>query len=183
MNLKLVLENIEKSKEFAEKAHAGVNRKFSGEPYVEHPKRVAEIVKLYKKDSHALGHLISASHLHDTIEDTNTTVEDLKELFHGLVVSLVQELTSDKEKIKEMGKTEYLSHKMINMSSWALVIKLADRLDNVSDLKTSSPKFREKYVPETKTILNNLKKGRKLTNTQVRLVDAIETKLKELENE
>ena len=56
--------------------------------------------------------LIAAAHLHDTIEDTNTTEQDIKKLFGGLVASLVKELTSDKEKISQIGKTQYLLNKM-----------------------------------------------------------------------
>jgi (p)ppGpp synthase/HD superfamily hydrolase len=67
------------------------------------------------------------------------------------------------------------------MSSWGLVIKLADRLDNVSDLKDASEKFREKYSKETKYILNQLEKNRELTKTQNKIMREIKKKLKELQ--
>jgi (p)ppGpp synthase/HD superfamily hydrolase len=165
---------------FSEFKHKGQIRKFSGEPYFEHPKRVAEIVKKFKK-SHKLDDLIAAAFTHDTLEDTNTTYKDLTTLFGGLVASLVQELTSDKKEIEKIGKTSYLINKMENMSNWALVIKLADRLDNVSDLKTSSKKFRDKMIKSTKEIIRILKNHRKLTPTQQKLTDAIENKIKEAE--
>jgi len=177
-----LIENADKAKEYAEKAHEGQYRKFAGEKYVEHPKRVAEIVKRFKK-SHKIDALVNAALLHDTVEDTNTTIEDLKKMFGGLVASLVNELTSNKEKIKQVGKTPYLSDKMKNMSSWGLVIKLADRLDNVSDLKNASPEFANKYSKETWKIINNLEKTRRLSKTQKNIVKAIKDKLKELKNE
>jgi len=177
-------EDVATIEDFAEKfgsiKHKGQTRKFSGEPYFEHPKRVAKIIKSFKK-SHKLDRLIAAALTHDTLEDTNTTHRDLVTLFGGLVASLVKELTSDPEEIARMGKTEYLSKKMIDMSNWALVIKLADRLDNVSDLKTSSEKFRTKTVTSTKEIISNLEKHRTLTNTQKRLIDAIKEKIAEVE--
>jgi (p)ppGpp synthase/HD superfamily hydrolase len=177
-------ENIATIEDFAEKfgdiKHKGQMRKFSGEPYFAHPKRVAKIVQLFKK-SHKLDKLISAAFLHDTLEDTNTTYKDLMTLFGGLVASLVKELTSEPEEIAKMGKTEYLSKKMIDMSNWALVIKLADRLDNVSDLKTSSETFRTKTILSTKEIITNLEKHRDLTNTQKRIISAIKDKIKEAE--
>jgi len=160
------------AKELATKKHEGQNRTFTKEPYVEHPKRVAEIVREFKS-SHKIAKLLSASYLHDTIEDTDTTEEELKKLFGGLVSSLVKELSSDDAEIKRLGKGEYLSQKMIGMSSWALVIKLADRLDNVSDLDKTSDKFRARYTKETLLILDSLEKNRKLSGTQKKLVDKI----------
>lgn len=163
---------------FSEIKHSKQIRKFSGEPYFEHPKRVASIVKKFKK-SHKLDDLISAAYLHDVIEDTNTTYKDLVKLFGSLVASLVKELTSDPEEIKKTGKTQYLINKMENMSNWALVIKLADRLDNVSDLKTSSKQFKDKMVKSTREILSDLKSHRELTPTQQKIARAIENKIKE----
>jgi len=166
---------------YAKKAHSGQARS-SGEPYIEHPKRVAELIRKYKK-SHNLDALIRAAYLHDTIEDTDTTFEDLERMFGGLVASLVKELTSDKEKIAEIGKSEYLSQKMANMSSWALVIKLADRVDNVSDIATAkTPEWRKKYKKQTLEILRRLEKDRKLTRSHKILIKLIKNKLDEIED-
>ncbi|MBT7350514.1 HD domain-containing protein [candidate division WWE3 bacterium] len=166
------------AKDYATMKHKGQYRKFAGEEYVEHPKRVATIIRRYKK-SHQLDQLVKAALLHDTIEDTNTTSHDLKMMYGALVASLVKELTSDDDGIQQKGKTQYLSDKMAIMSSWALVIKLADRLDNVSDLKTASKKFGDKYSKETRIILNTLRKKRKLSGTQMKIVKAIYKKVRE----
>lgn len=173
-------EAINKAREYAEKQHKGAYRKFAGEPYVEHPKRVAKFVKKFKR-SHKLDDLISAALLHDTIEDTDTTEEDLEKMFGGLVSSLVKELSSDEEELKKMGKKEYLAKKMTGMSSWGLVIKLADRLDNVSDLKNASESFQKKYANETYYILKQLNKNRDLSDTQKKIMREIKKKLKELQ--
>jgi len=179
-----ILEDVATIEDFAERfgsiKHKGQRRKFADEPYFEHPKRVANIVKKFKQ-SHKLDQLLSASYLHDTLEDTNTTYKDLVKLFGSLVASVVKELSSDPEEIKKVGKSKYLSDKMVNMSDWALVIKLADRLDNVSDLKQSSESFRNKTAKSTKEILHNLENRRLLTPTQKRIISAIKQKLKELE--
>jgi len=172
-------ETMEDAKKYATEKHAGQKR-MSGEPYITHPERVAEIVKKYKT-SHRIDDLISSAWLHDTIEDAGETEETLRRLFNPLISSLVNELTSDKEAIKEKGKGPYLADKMINMSSWALVIKLADRLDNVSDLKTmQNLQFRERYAKETAYVLDRLEKERQLSQTQKKLVSAIREKLEEL---
>jgi GTP pyrophosphokinase len=165
---------------YAVKAHEGQFRS-DGTPYVKHPERVAAFVKNFKK-SRNLDALISAAYLHDTIEDTDTTHEDLEKMFGGLIASLVKELTSDAEKVKEMGKDEYLADKMAKMSSWALVIKLADRLDNVKDIRTAkTPEWRKKYRAETEKILSRLEKDRQLSATHKKLIKAIREKLSEVE--
>jgi hypothetical protein len=174
-------EGAEEALQYATQAHAGQTRS-GGEPYITHPMRVADHIKQYKQ-SHNLDALISAAYLHDTIEDTDTTHEALHDLFGGLVASLVKELTSDPEQIKKVGKAQYLAHKMAAMSSYALVIKLADRLDNVKDITTArTPQWRQKYKNETEHILNYIEKTRALSGTHQKLIELIRAKLSELNN-
>ena len=175
------VDESEEALQFATKAHAGQTRA-GGEPYVNHPMRVADSIKQYKQ-SHNLDALINAALLHDTVEDTDTTHEALHDLFGGLVASLVKELTSDPEQIKKMGKAQYLAHKMAAMSSYALVIKLADRLDNVKDITTArTPEWRQKYKKETEHILNYIEKTRALSGTHKIFIDLIRNKISELDN-
>jgi len=101
-------------------------------------------------------------------------------MFGGLIASLVKELTSDEAKVKALGKKEYLASKMKGMSSWGLVIKLADRLDNVSDLKTANPAWAQKYKAETEFILNTIEKERPLSGTQKNIIAEIKKKLGEI---
>lgn len=164
---------------YASKAHSGQTRS-TGAEYISHPIQVAKSVEMYKK-SHNLDALISAAYLHDTLEDTDTTHEDLERMFGGLVASLVKELTSDKEKIKEVGKTDYLKTKMAAMSSYALVIKLADRLDNVQDITTAkTPEWRNKYKKETEHVLQYIEKNRVLSGTHKKIISLIRSKLGEV---
>lgn len=175
----LVSEDTGKAVRFAAKKHRKQTRS-DGTPYISHPVRVAQYVKNYKK-SHNLDALISAAYLHDTIEDTDTTHEDLKKLFGGLVASLVKELTSDEKEIERLGKTEYMSRKMAGMSSWALVVKLADRLDNVQDIATAkTPAWRQKYKKETESVLSRIEKERVLSGTHKKLIGLIRKKLDEV---
>lgn len=172
-------ENSEDALKYATQAHAGQER-VGGDPYISHPVRVANTIKQYKQ-SHNLDALISAAYLHDTIEDTDTTHEALHDLFGGLVASLVKELTSDKEQIMKMGKANYLAHKMATMSSWGLVIKLADRLDNVKDITTAkTPEWRAKYKSETAHILDFIERNRVLSGTHRKLIGLIRNKINEI---
>lgn len=176
----VITEDVKQALQFATDAHAGQTRS-GGEPYIGHPVRVAQIIKQYKQ-SHNIDELIAAAYLHDTIEDTATTQEALHDLFGGLVASLVVELTIDLEKIKQVGKKEYLAKKMAHeMSSYGLVIKLADRLDNVQDIATAkSPAWRARYKAETEHIMDYIEKNRALSNTHKKLVSLIRAKLNEI---
>lgn len=166
---------------FAKEKHKNQNRKVTNEPYVTHPISVAKILRENKK-SHKIKELVAAAFLHDTLEDTNTTEHELEKLFGKLITSLVLELTTDEKEKEKIGKEKYLAEKMSDnsrMSNWALVIKLADRLDNVSDLKNADEKFRKRYTKETRHILETLEKNRKLSSTHKKLIKKIEEKLNE----
>jgi (p)ppGpp synthase/HD superfamily hydrolase len=177
----VITEDLRQVVQYATDAHQGQTRS-DGSPYIAHPVRVAQIVRQYKQ-SHNIEALLAAAYLHDTIEDTDTTQEALHDLFGGLVASLVVELTSDLEKIKKLGKKDYLAQKMAHdLTSYALVIKLADRLDNVSDLQTAkSPAWRAKYKAETEHIMDYLEKNRVLSGTHKKLIGLIRQKLQEVE--
>lgn len=171
-NNQILSKMVSRAENVAKEKHKKQFRKFDNNPYFYHPKRVAEIISKYKKSKY-LPHLISAAYLHDILEDTDLSTKHLKSLFGDLVTSIVKELTSDQKKINQFGKQKYLADKMINMSSWALVIKLADRLDNLSDLNKASNDFKKKYIKETFYILKELENKRVLTNTQKKIIKEI----------
>lgn len=156
---------------FAANKHEGQFRKMSGAPYITHPMKVVRILQsVGVKDEN----LLVSAFLHDTLEDTNTSYDELKQEFSSTIADLVKELTSSKEEIKRMGKTEYLSKHMARMSQGALTIKLADRLHNVSDLNTMKPAKATQYAQQTADILKYLRKqGSIQTNPQEKLVSQI----------
>ena len=175
------LTQSQKAIRFAANAHRKQTRT-SGDAYITHPVEVAKIVKQFKK-SHNLEALISAAYLHDTVEDTDTELEDITKMFGGLVASMVKELTSE-EQSKEFkaSKADYLSAKMSSMSSWALVVKLADRIHNISDLNTAkTKKWASNYKKQTTQIMDELEKNRTLTGTHKKMIKSIRMKLKEFE--
>ena len=151
---------------FAINKHSGQTRKFSGKAYVSHPINVAKRLKKFTSDSN----LIAAAYLHDTVEDTDATLDEIKTEFNDRVASLVKELTSSGDGIKELGKQEYLVRKMNAMSTDALTLKLTDRLDNISD--AGSAKFKSKYNKETRYILDRLQSG-KLSGTHNKIIKEI----------
>lgn len=170
MERKFDITDYEVAVDYIMHAHRKQVRAFTQIPYFTHPIRTAALVMKYKK-SHKINELIIVALLHDTLEDTNTTEEDIKGYFGTLVASLVMELTSDKG-YKGFAKTMYLIDKINGMSSWAKVIKLCDRLDNVSDFVFCPKSFVDKYKTETGAILVGLE-AEKLTDTHKRIITDI----------
>lgn len=162
---------MNKALQYATEKHKGQFRR-DGSEYIIHPTRVANYVAKFKISNH-LQTLISSAYLHDTIEDTDTTYYDIINTFGSQIASIVLELTTDEDLKKEIGKARYLSIKMKNMSSWALVIKLCDRLDNVSDLNNAPKEFRERYTKETIEILKYIIDNRKLSLTHINIIKEI----------
>jgi len=168
---------IEKAKEFATECHKKQTRKFSGEPYIVHPEAVASLVQQYG----GTPEMIAVGWLHDVKEDCG--VKSLKDEFGEKVDSLVDELTNPENINRGGNKAEYIAKKMTTMSSDALTIKLCDRLNNVSDFKTSKPSFVQKYAPATRLILNELEdSGRPLDVQQTKLVAEIDKAITPYEN-
>lgn len=159
--------------EFATQKHKGVYRR-GGAEYITHPKAVADTVERVKPKSHQLNDLKAAAFLHDVVEDAGVTYEEILQAFGPTVMTLVYELTSDEDQLKKHGKTEYLKRKFSEISSWGLVIKLADRLSNVGDLDEADETWAIKYATQTKDILDYLKQNRKLSQTHHLLVNEIE---------
>ncbi len=152
--------------DFATQKHAGQVRRVTNQPYIEHPIRVSKRIADYKVSRH-LQELQAAALLHDTLEDTDATVDEIARLFGGMVVSLVVELTTDTQAASELGKTNYLRKRLLGMSSYALVVKLCDRLDNVSDHPN------EKMLQSTLDILDWLPRYRSLSRTHLAIIGDI----------
>lgn len=169
---------VEKALQYAMDKHKGQYRKNRNLPYIWHCLNVSNNVESYKKSKN-IDELICAALLHDVVENYKTQPEqaailhEIADLFGFMVASLVKEVTTDKEECNKVGKTEYLKNKMKNMSSYALVIKLSDRKDNVSDLDLSSNEFKENYRKETESILDFITNHRRLTSTHIRIISDI----------
>lgn len=138
---------------FATEKHKNQIRKFNGEPYVTHPIRVANTVKEFTSDKN----IIITALLHDTIEDTDTTREEIETNFGIEVANMVCALSNDKEELKRLGKTAYLTQKMNSLSDLELLVKLADSLDNISDLSHDNEQWSTRYLLQTDIIITCLK--------------------------
>jgi (p)ppGpp synthase/HD superfamily hydrolase len=162
---------IDKATAFAAEMHYGQLRKFTNEPYIEHPRQTAEF--LYQMDSKASKEDYAAALLHDVIEDTEIPSEVMRESFGDYITDLVLELTIDEEEKKEKGKKAYLAEKLNEMSEKAFNIKIADRLSNVIgllDVRVEKD-FVKWYLKETDYMLEKL--TRELSNEQYEAVQRL----------
>jgi (p)ppGpp synthase/HD superfamily hydrolase len=165
---------------FATERHAGQKRA-DGSDYVNQPIRVSNIVAEYKPSKNELV-LQAGAILHDVLEDTYTSYRELRDKFGEVVASLVMEVTSSTYVPKLVGKQIYLAHKMRYMSSYALIIKLADRLDNLSDISSLPEEKLKKTFFDSIYMVNYIENKRILTEPQSNLVNAIREKLNKINN-
>ena len=135
---------------FAKHAHKGVRRN-SGEPYILHPIAVARIVS----EEIGLGSTsICAALLHDVVEDTDYTVEDISNLFGPKIAQIVDGLTKISGGIfgdKASAQTENFKKLLLTMSEdiRVILIKIADRLHNMRTLEHMAPSKQYKIAGET----------------------------------
>jgi (p)ppGpp synthase/HD superfamily hydrolase len=120
---------VSEAAEFAARRHSGMQRKGRGnEPYVNHLAEVANLLATATDGTDA--ELVATGWLHDTIEDTDTTREELAQKFGERVAALVVEVTDDMSLPKEERRQKQIEdapHK----SSGAKLIKIADKISNI----------------------------------------------------
>jgi (p)ppGpp synthase/HD superfamily hydrolase len=159
---------LDEIRDFADKAHGSQMRKYTPERYIVHPERVMETCKEYTSDIT----ILAAALLHDVLEDTPVTKEELQAFLMNIMseeeakrtVQLVEELTDvyikenypkwnrKKRKLKEADRLE-------KTSAAAQTIKYADIIDNAPEVTEQEPDFAKKFIPEYKALLKRITKG------------------------
>ena len=142
-------ERLKTAYRFSDEAHLGQFRQ-SGEPYVSHPLAVAEICTQWRLDSQAL----MAALLHDTVEDTKATSQEIAEKFGPEVAALVEglsKLDAVEFRNREEAQAENFRKMLLAMARdvRVILIKIADRLHNMRTLNVVSPEKRGRIARET----------------------------------
>ena len=157
MDNKIIIEAVY----FAAMKHKNQRRKDKDvSPYINHPISVARIIS--KIGGVEDPEVLAAAILHDTIEDTETTPEELETKFGANIRSYVEEVSDDKSLPKEERKLKQIEHAK-TISKGAALIKLGDKISNVTDVIKNPPKDwsedrRDQYLNWAEKVINNCPK-------------------------
>lgn len=149
----------EQARRYATQAHAaaGQRRKYTDEPYIVHPAAVAELVRSVTDDPE----MIAAAWLHDTVEDTASTIEDIERHFGPRVAELVDMLTDSAQPTAKNRAARKLAHfrHTAAASPDAQTIKLADIIDNTRAIVQFDADFARIYLVEKQVQIQLLREG------------------------
>lgn len=174
-------DKLNQVRDFADRAHGDQTRKYTHERYIVHPERVMNICRAHTSKQS----ILAAALLHDVLEDTKTTKEEVFDFLTGIMgytsaqvtTRLVEELTDEYEKKKypnwNRAKRKYMeSERLAKVSAEAQTVKYADILDNTQEIVQQDPHFARKYLQECKIMLEKMTKGHtKLRYQALKLVD------------
>ena len=145
---------------FAADKHRRQRRKDAeASPYINHPIALARVLSVEAGLSDPI--LLAAAVLHDTLEDTETTFEELRERFGAKAASVVLEVSDDKALPKEERKRLQIEHAAV-ISRRAKLVKLADKICNVRDVVSSPPhgwplERRREYFDWAKAVVDRMR--------------------------
>jgi (p)ppGpp synthase/HD superfamily hydrolase len=160
MNLNLMIRSsplVERARAFAREKHRHHLRKYTGVPYWTHTEAVADLVAGVTMDAE----VIAAALLHDTIEDTDATYNELVKAFGKRVTALVLEVTnmSTPEDGDRATRAAIDREHLACASADGMTIKLADLIDNTTSIRVYDPDFAKVYLAEKRALLEVLKAG------------------------
>jgi len=148
---------VQRAAQFAAKAHDGQLRKYTNAPYYSHVEAVAHAVAAAGADETT----IAAAYLHDVLEETNTTVDELTEAFGPGIAEIVVDLTNiytaaAHPKLSRAQRKRLETERLAHISPQAKIIKRADIADNTLTIAERDPGFAKVYLPEKEAMLKVL---------------------------
>jgi len=155
------LQLLTKALVFAAHKHKDQRRKdVELSPYINHP--IALVDVLVNEGGVTDSEILCAALLHDTIEDTNTTSEELTEAFGATISSIVQEVTDDKNITDKAERKRLQEVRSPHLSTKARAVKLADKTCNLRDVIYGPPshwslKRRQEYFAWSKRVIYGLR--------------------------
>lgn len=130
---------IFKAIEFAAKAHAGQYRKGTKIPYIVHPLGVARILI----ENGCPDHLVVAGILHDTVEDTPVTLDEIKQAFGWDVADLVEAASEPDKSDTWLNRKNHTIGMLKSLSKESITLVLADKLDNIRAISADYERYGE----------------------------------------
>jgi (p)ppGpp synthase/HD superfamily hydrolase len=142
---------ILKAAAFARQAHAGQKRKYNDRPFIFHPARVAGRVAVHPQATETM---VAAAFLHDVVEDTPCTLEEVSAEFGPEVVRLVDELTNPSKgsKAPRRERKQQDREHLAQVNLEAKIIKLLDRIDNLQEMTEAPSGFVRLYCEESRLL-------------------------------
>jgi len=178
---------LEKIAAFADKAHGDQQRKYADERYIRHPLRVMKSCQDY---GYSLP-VLAASILHDVLEDTNTTAQEMKSFLLTLMneadadhtFSLVIELTDvyikkDYPQMNRRRRKAKEANRLEKISAEAQTIKYADIIDNATGIVEHGADFAPVFLHECNSLLHKMKNGNKELRKEA--IEVIEKEMEQL---
>ena len=154
------LKRLLKALAFAAHKHRDQRRKdVESSPYINHP---IALVNILCNEGHVTDtNVICAALLHDTVEDTDTTPEELQREFGGEIRAIVMDVTDDKTLEKAERKQRQIEH-AAHISEQAKLVKLADKISNLRDVASNPPpdwdlRRRQGYFEWAKAVIDRLR--------------------------
>jgi len=163
------MNQIIKAAHFARDAHQHQKRKYTDEPYISHPARVAGRVTLLDDTTEAM---IAAAWLHDVVEDCGVEEQRILDEFGLPVADLVVQLTKPSKQYPHLLRTE---RERIDCEYLATVpdsakrIKMCDRIDNLNDMVGAPSRFKALYVGESRRLAQSISDADKELATELLL--------------
>ena len=139
--------------------HGGQMRKFTNELYIQHPKAVVGILATYMQGD-VTAHIMAGGWLHDTVEDTDATLEDIGRVFGSIVQLYVEGMTKGPR--GDMNRAEFKASerkRMARLGYGVKSIKLADVIHNSLDVVKQAPSFAKVYLPEQELLVEEALTG------------------------
>jgi (p)ppGpp synthase/HD superfamily hydrolase len=143
---------INKAQAFATFAHGSIRqrRKYTDEPYINHPAAVVALLREVGETDEAM---LCAAWLHDTVEDTGTTIELVKKNFGPAIARIVWHLTDEPIEGNRAARKAASLHKLATGDCRVRNIKVADLIDNTKTIVAHDPKFARVYMREKQAAL------------------------------
>ena len=167
---------VMKATDYAADKHRGQSRKDANNtPYINHPIALANLLTNHAGITDT--NIIVAALLHDTVEDTDATVDDIEEIFGITIRNIVMEVTDDKSLPSAARKQLQIKH-AATLSYEAKLVKLADKISNLQDILKNPPvkwslERKREYFDWAKAVIDQLRG----TNTKLEaLFDEIYTR-------
>jgi len=166
---------------YASAAHAAIDqrRKYTGDPYIVHP---VEVCCRVSEVEHT-PEMLAAALLHDTVEDTEITIENIEQMFGKIVANLVSWLTDiSKPEDGNRATRKAIDRKHTHLAPKAAqTIKVADLIANTKDITEFDIHFAKVYVNEKRLLLEGMNADEKLMKEAWEMVEKFEKGIEETE--